>query len=89
MATEFPGWLTPTEATERYGISYMMIRRFVSAGVFTRGQFSNAESRPPIYLRIEELDAWKRGGVAAVAPIKAAFERAEAALASHDLGGEG
>lgn len=89
MAAEFPGWMIMSEASERYGVSYMTLRKMVRDEVFTKGQFSTAASQPPVYLRIVELDAWKRGGIAAVAPLKAAFERSEAALASNDLGGEG
>lgn len=74
MSAEFPGWLTPAEATERYGISYTMIRKLLAEEVLTRGQFSTASERPPIYLRVEELDAWKRGGVPAIAPVKARYE---------------
>ena len=88
MAADFPGWMILSEASERYGVSYGMLRKLVSDGIFTKGQFSTAPDRPPIYLRIEELDAWKRGGVNAVAPVRAAFEKTEAAMASHDVGGE-
>lgn len=70
MAAEYPGWLTATEATDRYGISYTMLRKLVADGVFTRGQFSSAKDRPPIYLRVTELEAWRAGGVPAVNAVK-------------------
>lgn len=91
MEPDFPKWLSATEAVERYGIEYQMLRKLVHSGVFTRGQFSAAKSRPPIYLRVAELDAWKKGGVAAVAPLKAAFEATsrELAAAHPEHGGEG
>jgi len=90
-AEKFPGWLSISEAAKKYRADYNALRRMVKDGVFTRGQFSSAKGRPPIYLRVDELDAWKRGGVAAVASVKAAYERSQQQLvaAQHDLGGEG
>lgn len=88
MAAEFPGWVSAPEAVERYGIAYVLLRNLVANGVFTRGRFSLAEKRPPIYLRIDELDAWKRGGIDAVRELRAAPQKPEPAH-SPDLGGEG
>lgn len=88
MPAEFPGWVSAPEAVERYGIGYVMLRQLVSDGTFTRGRFSSAQQRPPIYLRIDELDAWKRGGVDAVRELRSAREKPEAVLAP-DLGDPG
>lgn len=92
MAVDFPGWIAATEAAEKFGVTYNWLRQLVKDGVFTRGQFSSAKERPPIYLRLAELRAFKRGGIAAVAPVKTAYEAAQAepvAVPSHELGGEG
>jgi hypothetical protein len=70
MAGDFPGWIAAPDAVRRHGISYTMLRKLVRDGVFTRGQFSAAKERPPIYVRVAELRAWKRGGVAAVEVLK-------------------
>lgn len=88
MAAEFPGWVSAQDAVERYGIAYHLLRQLVGEGVFTRGRFSLAEKRPPIYLRVEELDAWKRGGIDAVRELRAAPKEA-APVHAPDLGGEG
>ncbi len=72
MAAEFPGWLSAPEAVERYGIAYVMLRRLVADGVFTRGRFSTAKKKPPIYVRVAELDAWKSGGIPAVSKARKA-----------------
>jgi hypothetical protein len=74
MRSAHPGWLSAPEAARRYGIDYQALRRLVATGVFTRGRFSAALRRPPIYLRKTELDAFKRGGVDAVAAARAARE---------------
>jgi len=71
------GWLTIGGAARKYRIHYEKLRRFVKAGVFTRGVFTTSGARaakqPPIYLRVVELDAFVAGGAAAVAPLKAAW----------------
>jgi hypothetical protein len=72
MRAAYPGWLSAPEAARRYGIEYQALRRLVATGVFTRGRFSAAAVRPPIYLRKTELDAYKRGGVDAVAAARSA-----------------
>lgn len=77
MAVEIPGWLTAQDASERYGIPYQSLRKLVADGVFTRGNFSGAKERPPIYLRVEELDAWKRGGVTAAKRLRDAWAAAD------------
>lgn len=74
MAPDPNEWLPALEAAEKYGFAYNSLRALVQAGVFTRGQFSAAEKRPPIYVRVCELEAWKKGGVPAVLPLKAAYE---------------
>lgn len=80
--TDRPGWISLADAVNRYGVAYNSLRKLVAADVFTRGKFSMAELRPPIYLRVEELDAWKAGGVLAVAPVKAAYEAAQKSLSA-------
>jgi hypothetical protein len=52
-------------------MSYGRLCELVAEGVFTRGKFSLAKQRPPIYLRVEELNAWNRGGVDAVRRVRA------------------
>lgn len=90
MAVDFPGWIPATEAAEKFGITYNWLRQLVRDGLFTRGQFSTATQRPPIYLRVAELRAFKKGGIAAVAPVKAAYEAAQreelAAVTTPDVG---
>lgn len=91
MTTQFPGWIAASDAVEKYGISYTLLRKLVSDGVLTRGVFSTAKERPPIYLRTTELDAWKSGGVGAVAPVRSAFEASQrevAAVHTAVVGGE-
>lgn len=75
MAAEFPGWMTAYQAAKHLGLDYATVRTLANAGVFTKGQFSVSEVRPPIYLRIVELDAFKLGGVPAVVPLKAEYAR--------------
>ncbi len=93
MAAESCEWLTAAEASARYGIPYPSLRKLVADGVFTRGQFGTATRRPPIFLRVVELDAWKSGGVAAARRLKDAWAVASVASFAapapvHDLGGE-
>jgi hypothetical protein len=76
MPVESPGWLPASEAVREYGLSYNLLRKLVADGVFTRGVFGAAKERPPIYVRRAELDAYKAGGVNAVAPVRAAFSAA-------------
>lgn len=73
MATVQKEWLSATEAAEKYELSAKLLRRLVRKGVFTRGNFGAAVVRPPIYLRVAELDAYRSGGVTAVAPVKNAY----------------
>ncbi|AWM35851.1 hypothetical protein C1280_01660 [Gemmata obscuriglobus] len=77
-------WLPAPEAARLFDINYKQLCALVHEGVFTRGKFGAAKKRPPIYLRVAELEAWKRGGVPAVAPIKAAYEAEQIA---HSGGG--
>lgn len=84
MAVKYPGWISALDAAQKYGIRYNALRQLVRDGVFTRGQFSTAKERPPIYLRTAELDAWKKGGLDAVAPVKAAFEASQTNPAPED-----
>lgn len=74
MAVDFPGWITALDAAEKFGVNYSLLRQLVKDDVFTRGKFSTASQRPPIYLRVDQLRAYKRGGIAAVVPVKAAYE---------------
>ena len=71
---KIPGWLSLPDAAQRYRMRYETLRRLAHDGVFTVGKFSAAKKRPPMFLRVDELEAWKRGGVGAVAPLKAAYE---------------
>lgn len=90
MAKEFPGWLPIAVAAERYDLHYEALRRLVNQGIFTRGRFTSRKEQAPIYLRIEELDAWKRGGVNAVAAVKLKLDpNSDVPVPSHDPGGEG
>lgn len=86
MAREFPGWLHIGVAAGRYRADYELLRRMVADGVFTRGRFTSAKEQAPIYLRVDELDAWQRGGVDAVRALREAPDP-ESVLAP-DLGGE-
>jgi hypothetical protein len=70
MASRFPGWLSAREVTQKYGLTYDQLRFLLRKGVFTRGVFSPAKERPPIYVRAEELRAWKRGGIEAVQKVR-------------------
>jgi hypothetical protein len=69
-ATRFPGWLSLPDAAMKYRVRYETLRRLARDGVFTVGNFSAAKKRPPVYLRVDELDAWKRGGVPAVERVR-------------------
>lgn len=77
MRRNFPGWLHLPVAAKRYKLKYETLRRMVKEDIFTRGRFtSTSAATPPIFLKIEELDAWKRGGVDAVKAVReAAAER--------------
>jgi hypothetical protein len=77
MAAEFPGWMTAYQAAKHLGMDYATVRTLANAGVFTKGQFSASEKRPPIYLRVVELDAFRSGGVPAVVPLKAEYARTQ------------
>lgn len=70
-------WLPMSAAVARYGISYWVLHRLVRGGVFTRGIFSAAEKRPPIFLNVKELDAWKAGGIEAVRKVQARARKAK------------
>lgn len=59
------------KGAKRIGESYESLRRLARAGVFTRGCFSVATKRPPVYLRIDELDAYRLGGIEAVRRVQA------------------
>lgn len=74
---KFPGWLSLPDAAQRYRVRYETLRRLARDGVFTVGKFSAAEKRPPVFLRVNELDAWKRGGVEAVSEIRTAAKPKE------------
>lgn len=67
-------WLSIAEAASEYGIAYRKLHELVSWGVLTRGKdpFSTAEKRPRILLRVDEMDALRSGGVAAVVSMRAA-----------------
>jgi hypothetical protein len=82
MPSTKPGWLTPAEALKRYGkhgLNYIAIRRFVKQNQFSTCNFGPAQKRPRIHLRVKELEAWKTGGIEAVAPVKAAYEASRTA----------
>ena len=82
---EIPGWLPISAACAQYGHDYEFLRRLVKEGIFTRGRFTSAKETAPIYLRVDELDAWKAGGVEEVERVRAA--RAElAAVTGPELG---
>lgn len=68
--TKFPGWLSLMDAAQKYRVRYETLRRLARDGVFTIGKFSAATKRPPVFLRVAELDAWKKGGVAAVKKVR-------------------
>src|SRR5262245_49767138 len=76
MPREIPGWLPIAEAAERYGIAYEPLRRMANEGFFTRGRFTSDKPGAPIYLRIDELDAWKSEGVDGVRRVQAANKAA-------------
>ncbi|HYH65061.1 MAG TPA: hypothetical protein VD866_10235 [Urbifossiella sp.] len=63
------------KGAKRIGESYESLRRLARAGVFTRGRFSVATKRPPVYLRTDELDAWRRGGLDEVRRVQNANAR--------------
>jgi hypothetical protein len=69
MAESHPGWLKIAAAARRYGIPYRRLWVMVGDDVFTRGRFSNAE-QPHIWLRVDELNAFKAGGVDAVRELR-------------------
>lgn len=70
MALEVPGWLVMTAAAREYGVEYQALRRLVVAGVFTVGRFTVATKKPPIYLKVSELDAWQRDGIDGVKVVR-------------------
>ena len=67
---ESPNMLPLGVAAERYGISYPTLRELVNAGVFTRHVFDKGAKKPPIFVLVSELEAWKAGGVDAVQAMK-------------------
>jgi hypothetical protein len=77
--------MAPTDAThlplhasaERVGIPYETIRQLAKAGVFTVTTFSAGKTRPPIFLSVAELDAWKRGGLQALRELQAVAKPAK------------
>lgn len=83
MALEIPGWLPLAAAAERLGVDYESARVMVHEGVFTRGRFTSEKRGAPIYLRIEELDAWRVGGVDAVRRVQEAHKADAAKLPGH------
>lgn len=82
MASVHPGWMPISQAVRKYRISYWRLREMVQRDIFTRGRFHLGEVKPRIYLRVDELEAWKTGGIEAV-------EALRSAMPTHDLGGEG
>jgi hypothetical protein len=83
MAVEAPNVLPLTVAAERYGIAYPTLRELVNAGVFTRHVFEEqGREKPPIFVAVAELEAWKAGGAEAVVKLRTA------PAVEHDLGGE-
>ncbi len=81
MAAVHPGWLTIREAEKRYRVSYWRLWAFVQKGILTRGNFHSVDRRSPIYLKVEELEAWKHGGTDAVLALRG--------IQPAELGGEG
>lgn len=65
-ATKFPGWLSLPDAAVKYRVRYETLRKLAKTGLFTVGKFSTAAKRPPVFLRVRELEAWRAGGVEAV-----------------------
>ncbi|HYH69414.1 MAG TPA: hypothetical protein VD866_32265 [Urbifossiella sp.] len=63
MASTDPNWLPLAAAAERIGKPYETVRRLAKEGVFTKGTFGGGAKRPHVSLRVDELDAYKRGGI--------------------------
>jgi hypothetical protein len=82
LTVKQPGWLSIREAAKRYRVNYHVLWSMVKNGVLTRGRFTAAEQQPRIYLKVEELDAWKEGGVDAVRELRGL-------LPTHELGEAG
>jgi hypothetical protein len=72
----------------RLRVRYEALRRLVRAGVFTVGRFSTATKKPPVFLRVKELEAWKRGGVEAVGRLRREEATAEV-VPAHEYGEAG
>jgi len=88
-ALEFPGWLKLGDAAKEYGLKYETLRRLVKNNTFSRGNFTNPDAdTPPIYVRIAELEAWKRGGVDAVQRLREHESKQPFPFATHEMGGE-
>lgn len=77
--TKFPGWLSLMDAAQKFKVRYETLRRLARSGVFTVGKFSNAAQRPPVFLKVAELKAWKEGGVEAVEKVREAGAAASGA----------
>lgn len=86
MAREFPGWIAISAAADKYAVDYEILRRLVRDEVLTRGRFTSDAPGAPIFLRVEELDAFKIGGVEAARKAKAAHEAEIEELHAPDLG---
>jgi hypothetical protein len=81
MTRTIPGWLLIRVAAERYGYTYWKLRNLVVAGVLTRGDFTG-DKTAPIFLRVEELEAYKKGGASAAMNIKEKFEASQTRTAT-------
>lgn len=63
MADASPNWLPLAAAAERIGKHYETVRQLAKAGVFTVATFGRGTKRPHVSLRVDELDAYKAGGI--------------------------
>lgn len=92
MPLVIPGWLPIAAAAERAGTSVYTIRKMVADEILTRGRFTSVAPGAPIYIRIDELDAWKIDGLEGVRRVQEANRAAKSELAAAhapDLGESG
>lgn len=80
MSTSYPGWMTLAETARYLRISHADAYTLAASGAFSFGNLTG-EPDAPVALRTVELDAYRKGGIVAVLPLKAAFARAERELA--------
>lgn len=64
MATsDAPNVIPLAVAADRYQIDYSQLRALVNAGVFTKHVFEGERKRPPIFVFVAEIEAFKRAGL--------------------------